>query len=72
MHQWLTQSCLQKAFSFHHISVRLSLGGAGGAGPEEEAAPDLLTPNSPEPKKKSVYVRTEFPETWLWTEEMIK
>ena len=25
-----------------------------------------------EPKKKSVYVRKEFPETWLWTEEMVK
>ena len=27
---------------------------------------------SQEPKKKSVYVRKEFPETWLWTEEMVK
>ena len=24
------------------------------------------------PKKKHVYVRKEFPETWLWTEEMVK
>ena len=27
---------------------------------------------SQQPKKKSVYVRKEFPETWLWTEEMVK
>ena len=23
-------------------------------------------------KRKPVYVRKEFPETWLWTEEMVK
>ena len=27
---------------------------------------------SQKPKKKSLYVRKEFPETWLWTEEMVK
>lgn len=80
-----TQSCQQMAFSFHHISVRFSRKGGGptgAAGPdapvEESAAPEnTLTGINPktksqEPSKKSVYVRKEFPETWLWTEEMVK
>ena len=25
-----------------------------------------------EPKKKPVYIRKEFPETWLWTEQTVK
>lgn len=75
-----TQSCQQMAFSFHHISVRFSLG-SGGSGPgpvAESAAPENtrtdINPKtkSQEPSKKSVYVRKEFPETWLWTEEMVK
>lgn len=45
-----------------------------GSGP---AAPppigrSIKKAKSQEPKKKSVYVRKEFPETWLWTEEMVK
>ena len=27
---------------------------------------------SQKPKKKALYVRKEFPETWLWTEEIVK
>ena len=74
MRQWLPQSCPQTAFSFHHISSMLSVGG-GSSGledlePEVEDADDTFT--SQKPKKKSVYVRKQFPETWLWTEEMVK
>ena len=52
----------------------LSVGG-GSSGledlePEVEDADDTFT--SQKPKKKSVYVRKQFPETWLWTEEMVK
>lgn len=79
-----TQSCQQMAFSFHHISVRFSVAGevhgpAGAAGPDQvESVPQnkrtSINPKakSQESSKKSVYVRKEFPETWLWTEEMVK
>jgi len=77
-----TQSCQQMAFSFHHISVRFRLEGwRSRPGPEllakSEAPENTLTGINPktksqEPSKKSVYVRKEFPETWLWTEEMVK
>ena len=67
------------AFSFHHISVRnrFTLWGAGGPtsdyGPDGDfESEDHDETESQEPKKKSVYVRKEFPETWLWTEEMVK
>lgn len=76
MHQWLPQSGPETAFSFHHISVLFS-GGAGSTGPdgdepvaEAQIADDTF--KSQEPKRKSVYVRKEFPEAWLWTEEMVK
>ena len=79
MHQWLPQSCPQMAFSFHHISVRNRFIGGGAGGPESDSGPDggfesedHDETESQEPKKKSVYVRKEFPETWLWTEEMVK
>ena len=43
----------------------------GLPGPVAEAGPP--TNKKPkEPKQKSVFVRKEFPETWLWTEEMVK
>ena len=36
-------------------------------------APSITPTKKPkEPNKKSVYVRKEFPETWLWTEEMVR
>ena len=60
------------AFSFHHISVRNRFS-SRESGPESDFAPeDHDETESQEPKKKSVYVRNEFPETWLWTEEMVK
>ena len=54
--------------------------GTGVAVPLMASGPEFLLPTgrsieevkSQEPKKKSVYVRKEFPETWLWTEEMVK
>lgn len=62
------------AFSFHHISVRnYTFNGAGSSGPDGGfESEDRDETGSQEPKKKSVYVRKEFPETWLWTEEMVK
>lgn len=62
------------AFSFHRISVRNRFNGAGGSsGPDGDfESEDRDETGSQEPKKKSVYVRKEFPETWLWTEEMVK
>ena len=68
------------AFSFHHISVRNRFS-SRESGPESSpesspesdfASEDHDETESQEPKKKSVYVRKEFPETWLWTEEMVK
>ena len=67
------------AFSFHHILARLT--DFRRRGPQPLAF--LFGPKPPErsvsrktesqkSKKKSVYVRKEFPETWLWTEEMVK
>lgn len=47
-------------------------------GPAGPPSPDGRTTNRKtenqreEPKKKPLYVRKEFPETWLWTEEMVK
>lgn len=72
---------------FHHISVIQSRrgpgGGAGGAGGPFEGDEGPLGPPSPDgrptegkknkdPKKKPLYIRKEFPETWLWTEQMVK
>ena len=65
------------AFSFHHISVKYRFNSResipGSSGPDGGfASEDHDETESQEPKKKSVYVRKEFPETWLWTEEMVK
>ena len=52
----------------------MSMGsGAGQQGP----VPDGRSVTSAEkktkqPKKKPLNVRKEFPETWLWTDEMVK
>ena len=63
------------AFSFHHIPARNRFNGGrpvtASFGPDFESE-DHDETGSQEPKKKSVYVRKEFPETWLWTEEMVK
>ena len=49
-----------------------------------DSAPDFLSSSGPpaggsispknkqQTKRKTVNVRKEFPETWLWTEEMVK
>lgn len=68
----LTQSFLHIAF-FHILGTGVDDALMGSSGP---AAPIGRSINqkakSQEPKKNSVYVRKEFPETWLWTEEMVK
>ena len=50
--------------------------GSGSVGlyrPLAPKAPSITPTKKPkEPKKKSVYVRKEFPETWLWTEQMVR
>lgn len=38
-------------------------------GPDDDVSPDKKRKQN---KRKPVYVRKEFPETWLWTEEMVK
>lgn len=45
---------------------------ASGPGAPPPIGRSIDKAKSQEPKKKSVYVRKEFPETWLWTEEMVK
>ena len=76
------------ALSFHHISVFSLHRGPGGGRRVMEFSSRRSRPEFPprvgdssnrktvnqrkEPKKKSVNVRKEFPETWLWTEEMVK
>lgn len=45
---------------------------ARGPGAPPPIGRSIEMAKSQEPKKKSVYVRKEFPETWLWTEEMVK
>lgn len=75
------------AFSFHHILDRFIAGSGLPFGFSSLSQRPVLmrysAPKSSErrispkiesqkPKKKSLYVRKEFPETWLWTEEMVK
>ena len=64
------------------LSDRRNFGGGGGAVPYSVAttemsplsAVDVVSPDKKrkQNKRKPVYVRKEFPETWLWTEEMVK
>ena len=72
----------------HILAVSLLHGPGGGGGPFMAyiGGPSLAGLPRPhgrnsnqktvnrrkEAKKKSVNVRKEFPETWLWTEEMVK
>ena len=71
------QEKLMQVFYMQHSFTFL---GTGVAVPLMARPQGLLVPTgrsiekakSQEPKKKSVYVRKEFPETWLWTEEMVK
>ena len=68
------------AFSFPHILARLTVFrnrrpqplASLFAGPEPPERSVSRKTESQKSKKKSVYVRKEFPETWLWTEEMVK
>ena len=50
-------------------------GRGGGQGPPGQYSRVLTTSAEKKPKqakKKPLNVRKEFPETWLWTEEMVK
>ena len=75
------------AFSFHHILDRFTAGSGLPflfssrpqppamirlSAPKSSKTRNSLKTESQKPKKKSLYVRKEFPETWLWTEEMVK
>ena len=59
------------------LSDRRNFGGGGGVATTEMSplsAVDVVSPDKKrkQNKRKPVYVRKEFPETWLWTEEMVK
>ena len=64
------------------LSDRRNFVGGGDAAPESVdsmemsslSGIDVVSPDKKrkQNKRKPVYVRKEFPETWLWTEEMVK
>lgn len=62
---------MQHSFIFLGTGVAVPLM-ARGPGAPPPIGRIIEMAKSQEPKKKSVYVRKEFPETWLWTEEMVK
>lgn len=45
--------------------------GAPGPDMEQKFMPDAATDDAKKPMKEPDRVRTEFPETWIWTEEII-
>lgn len=46
--------------------------GQQGPVPASRSSSGSATKKPAKPQKKSLYLRKEFPETWLWTEEMVK
>ena len=63
---------MQHFFTFLGTGVAVPLTMGSGPAAPPPIGRSIKKAKSQEPKKKSVYVRKEFPETWLWTEEMVK